>query len=259
VTRPVGFGTAELVPDPANPGGWTLLIDGVAQSYVDLDDPTHLKFEYCRRIATVIDTAGPAGVPLRVLHLGGGALTLPRYVAITRPGSPQRVIERDRALDDLVRHTLPLPDRADVRTATGDARAAVEASGSEHFDLIITDVYAGAQMPPSVASVQFVQQISRVLATGGRYAVNVADLPPLVFTRIQAATLREVFPDVCAIGDPGMLRGRRFGNVVLVAGQALPISRLARLAARDEAKGRVLHGPDLDAFIGGVGPMTDAW
>jgi spermidine synthase len=258
VRQPVGFGTAELVPDAGNPGGWTLFIDGVQQSYVDLDDPTRLKFEYCRRVATILDTAAPPGAPLRVLHLGGGALTLPRYVAVTRPGSPQRVIERDRALDDLVRRTLPLPVGADVHTATGDARTAVEATESSRFDIVINDVYVGAQMPPSVGSLQFVRQISRVLAPGGTYTVNVADLPPLVFTRILAATLREVFPEVCAIGEPGMLRGRRYGNLVLAAGAALPIARLARLASRDEKRGQVLHASSLATFIAGVGPMIDA-
>jgi spermidine synthase len=258
VRQPVKFGTAELVPDAGHPGGWTLLIDGVQQSYVDLDDPTRLRFEYCRRVATVVDTAAPLGTPLRVLHLGGGALTLPRYVAVTRPGSPQRVVERDRDLDDLVRRTLPLPDHADVRTAAGDARTAVEAMESGRFDLVINDVYVGDQMPTSVASVQFVRQIFRVLVANGTYTVNVADLPPLIFTRILAATLREVFADVCAIGEPDMLRGRRYGNLVLVAGSALPIARLARLAARDEKHGQLLHADLLTAWIGGVGPMTDA-
>src|SRR5437764_1146294 len=86
-----------LVPDPRRPAGWTLLVDGVPQSYVDLDDPRYLEFEYMRRLASIIDAAAPPGVPLRVLHLGGGALTMPRYVAATRPGSRQRVVELDAA------------------------------------------------------------------------------------------------------------------------------------------------------------------
>jgi hypothetical protein len=97
-----------------------------------------------------------------------------------------------------------------------------------------------------------------VLTPGGTYVVNVADLPPALFTRIQSAALREVFPDVCAIGEPGMFRGRRYGNIVLVAGAAVPVTRLGRIAARDELRAKVLHGEDLDRFIGGVAPMRDA-
>src|SRR4051812_25473518 len=104
-----------------------LLVDGVEQSYVDIADPRNLKHTYVRRIASLIDTAAPGGTPLRVLHLGGGGFTLPRYIAATRPGSSQQVVERDAALDAFVREVLPLPTDADIRTSYGDARGAVEA------------------------------------------------------------------------------------------------------------------------------------
>jgi hypothetical protein len=256
-TATTAFGAAELVPDPAHPGGWTLLVEGVAQSYVDIADPRRLRYPYVRRVAAVIDTLARAGAPIRVLHLGGGGLTLARYVAVTRPGSRQSVVERDGELDALVRRVLPLPDGADVTTVTGDAREAVEASEDASFDLVITDAYDGAQMPAALASLEFAGQVRRVLAPTGTYAVNVADLPPAVFTRVQAATLVAAFPDVCAVGEHNMLRGRRYGNIVLVAGSVLPVARLTRIAARDETRAQVLHGPDLLDFIGGVGPMHD--
>ena len=60
---------------------WMLMVDGTPQSYVDLDDPLYLEFEYVRRLGHVVDLAAPAGQPLRVLHLGAGALSLARYVA----------------------------------------------------------------------------------------------------------------------------------------------------------------------------------
>ena len=92
----------ELVADPVRRTGRTLLSAGVEQSYVDVADPRHLHFEYVRRIASAVEVAAPAGAPLSVLHLGGGALTLPRWLAATRPGSPQRVVERDAAVVELV-------------------------------------------------------------------------------------------------------------------------------------------------------------
>jgi hypothetical protein len=258
VRETTAFGDAELVPDPAHPGGWTLLVEGVAQSYVDIGNPRRLRYPYVRRVAAVIDTMARSGAPIRVLHLGGGGLTLARYVAVTRPGSQQRVVERDGELDALVRRILPLPDGSDVSTVAGEARRVVSALPDASFDLVITDAYEGAQMPTELASAEFAQDVRRVLAPTGTYAVNVADLPPAIFTRIQAATLGTVFADVCAIGDQGMLRGRRYGNIVLVAGASLPIARLTRITGRDEARARVLHGPELDDFIGGVGPMHDA-
>jgi spermidine synthase len=256
----VDQGTAALVPDRDRPQAWTLLVEGVPQSHVDLGDPTYLEFEYMRRLASVIDAAGPAGTPLRVLHLGGGALTLPRYLEATRPRSRQRVVERDAALIELVRRVLPLPRGADLRVRVADARAAVETTRDAAFDLVIADVYRGAQMPATVSSVEFVAHVARLLRPGGLYAVNVADLPPLAFSRIQAATLRTAFPDVCVIAEAGTLRGRRYGNVVLAAATrpgGLPVERLGATARRDAFPARLLHGDDLNRFIAGARPMTD--
>jgi spermidine synthase len=250
-----------LIPDPDHQGGWILLIDGVSQSYVDTQDETALRFSYARRIASVIDTMVPAGQPLRVLHLGAGAMSLPRYVARTRPGSAQVVVDHDAALLAYVDRHVPLPPGMEVTSIVADARAAVEDFDDASFDLVIADVYVGAQMPVSVATVEFARHAARLLARRGVFATNLADLPLLAFSRVQAATLRTVFPDVCAIGEPGMFRGRRFGNVVLVAAlepARLPVVRLARLARADEKPARLLRGADLDAFIGGAVPLTDA-
>jgi len=130
-------GRAELLRDADRRAAWLLLVDGVPQSHVDLDDPGYLDFEYVRRLGHVIDTALPPGQPLRVLHLGAGALTLARYVAATRPGSPQLAVEVDAALLDLVRLRLPL--RA-VRVRVGDARGVLERLRAGSFDVVIADI-----------------------------------------------------------------------------------------------------------------------
>jgi spermidine synthase len=253
------LGIAELVPDADRPSGWTLFVDGVPQSYVDTEDPTWLEFEYVRRLASVVDTAAPAGVPLRVLHLGGGALTLPRYVAAARPGSVQRVVERDAALTALVRRVLPLPRGADLRVRAADGRAALVSSAPGRFDVVVADVYGGSRMPARFTSVEFARAVARVLRPGGRYAVNVGDGPPLAFARRQVATLAEVFAEVCLTADAGVLRGRRFGNLVLVCGAgALPVAELTRAAARDPFPARLLAGGQLDRFRAGARPVTDA-
>lgn len=96
VSRAIDQGTAKLMPDVDRERAWLLTVDGAPQSYVDLDEPTHLEFEYVRRLGHVLDTVAEPGRALDVLHLGGGALTLPRYVAATRPGSRQEVVEYDR-------------------------------------------------------------------------------------------------------------------------------------------------------------------
>lgn len=259
VAEKVEFGSAQLVPDPRRRGGWTLLVEEVQQSYVDVNDPTHLGFEYTRMLATIVDAAAPGGQPLRVLHLGGGALTLPRYVAATRPGAQQVVVERDAKLVTLVERTLPLPADADIRVQVGDARQTVGGLADERFDLVIGDVYQAAQIAPSVCDADFVAEVARVLRPDGIYAVNVADMAPLSLTRSQVATLRTSFVDLCMLVRPELLRGRRYGNVVLAAAkrpERLPLARLAAAAARDRRPYRVLSGVGLQTLVTGVEPAN---
>ncbi|MET3428904.1 SAM-dependent methyltransferase [Actinoplanes tereljensis] len=257
IVETVASGIAELIPDADRPESFTLLLDGAPQSHVDLTDPTHLEFEYIRRMAAAIDLIAPAGQPLRALHLGGGALTLPRYLATTRPGSPQRVVEIDGPLVEMVRRELPLPAKASIRVRVGDAREAVEGMREAGYDLVVLDVFAGARTPAHLASVDFIRQAARVLAPGGRLIANVADGPPLRYARAQVATIRAVLPEACLVADAAVLRGRRFGNLVVLAGRTpLPIAELTRRAAGDWFPGRV--ETDLDGFSGSIAPVTDS-
>ncbi len=253
----VATGVAELVPDPDRDSAFTLLLDGAPQSHVDLADPTHLTFEYIRRMATAIDLIAPPGEPLRALHLGGGGLTLPRYIAATRPGSPQRVVEIDGELVDLVRRSLPLPARASIKVRVGDAREAVSGMRDGSYDLVVLDVFAGARTPAHLASVEFVTEVARVLTPSGWLIANIADGPPLRYARSQVATIRAALPSACLVADSSVLRGRRYGNLVVLAGRTPPpIAGLTRRAAGDWFPGRVEI--DLDRFAGGVAAVTDS-
>jgi len=235
-----------------------LLIDGVPQSHVDLEDPGYLDFEYVRRLGHVIDTAAPPGQPLRVLHLGAGALTLARYVTATRPGSPQLAVEVDGALVELIRLRLPPRDRR-LRVRIGDARTELERVRPGSFDVVIADVFAGGRTPAQLTSAEFWAAARRALRGPGVVAANVADGAPLMHARAQVATARAVFPEACLIADAAVLRGRRFGNLVLAASaEPLPVEALTRRAAGDPMPGRLVHGRDLARFSGGVKPVTDA-
>ncbi|MFY1627427.1 spermidine synthase [Micromonospora sp. WMMD723] len=255
----VATGRAELVPDPDRPRSWTLLLDDAPQSHVDLADPTHLEFEYVRRLGAALDLIAPPGAPLRVLHLGGGALTLPRYVQATRPGSTQRVAEVDGALVELVRRELPWPTDPRLKVRVADARATLESSRDASYDVVVADVFAGARTPAHLTSAEYAAQVARVLAPAGWYLANLADGPPLRHTRAQVATVRQVLPRAALVGDAAVLRGRRHGNLVLVAGRVEPpVPELTRRAAGDWFPGRVLAGAELDRFVAGAAVVTDA-
>ncbi|WP_316739940.1 fused MFS/spermidine synthase [Streptomyces sp. MK7] len=259
VVEQVDGGLAELIPDRERARGWTLLIDGAPQSYVDLDDPAYLSFEYQRRLGHVIDLAAPAGKPIHAVHLGGGAFTLARYVAATRPRSTQQVVERDAALVQLVRRALPLDAGARIRVRSVDARAGLAKVPDGWADVIVADVFSGARTPAHLTSTEFLDEVRRALKPGGLYAANLADGPPLAHVRGQIATAAARFGELALVADPTVLRGKRFGNAVLVAGDLpLPVAELTRRAASDPHPGRVEHGRALTDFTGGALPVSDA-
>ncbi|MFJ6082896.1 spermidine synthase [Streptomyces sp. NPDC092369] len=259
VVEAVDGGLAELIPDRDRTRGWTLLIDGAPQSHVDLDDPAFLSFEYQRRLGHVVDLVAPAGKPVHVVHLGGGALTLARYVAATRPRSTQQVVEWDASLVQLVRRQLPLDTSARIRVRSIDAREGLAKVLDGWADLVVADVFSGARTPAHLTSTEFLDEVRRVLRPSGCYAANLADGPPLTHLRGQIATAAARFPELALIADPTVLRGKRFGNAVLVASDTpLPLAELTRRAASDPHPGRVEHGRALLDFTGGAAPVTDA-
>ena len=243
-----------------------------------------------RRFGHLIDLAAPAGMPLRVLHLGGGGLTLARYVAATRPGSNQLAVESDAAVAELVRRRLPLdqpldkpPDQPPDQpldqppdqpldqpgrppTGTGavavrvaDARAVLEQVPAGSFDVVIADVFTGNQTPAHLTSVEFIAAAARALAPPGIYAANIGDGPPLAHARRRVSAVRSVFRHACVIAEAAVLRGRRFGNLVVAAGgHQLPIAGLTRRTAADPFPARLVEGAELDRFVAGSEPITDA-
>ncbi|MCR2826373.1 spermidine synthase [Microbacterium sp. zg.Y909] len=242
--------------------GFELDVDGTPQSHVDLDDPTHLHFEYVARMGAVIDRLRMPGQPLSAVHLGAGALTLPRYIEATRPGSRQQVIELEQALVDLVRAELPLPRGAQVRMRIGDARAGLDRLPPAlrgNADLLVSDVFAGAQTPAHLTTVEFYRAASAVLAPDGALLVNVADGSGLAFARRQVATVREVFAHVIVLAEVQLFKGRRFGNLVIAASASpLPTEWLPRLMAAGPHPAKVAEGGELDEFVRGARIATDA-
>ncbi|MEV7782061.1 fused MFS/spermidine synthase [Kitasatospora sp. NPDC088351] len=248
------------MPDIDHDGGWLLTLDDTPQSYVDLGDPTHLEFEYTQRIGHLVDALAPAGRPLDALHLGGGALTVPRYLAATRPGSRQHVVEVDGPLLALVEEHLPWQGPGvDITATVGDARAALADLPAASLDLVVADVFHGSRTPAHLTSVEFLRLAAAVLRPDACYAANLADGPPLAFARAQAATLRAVFPQTCLIAEPPVLRGRRYGNILLVgSARPLPVADLGRRLAADIFPARLTDGADLAAFTGRTPAVTDA-
>lgn len=240
----VDFGVAELAEDRHHPGGVLLRLDGQEAAHVDLRDPTRLAFPYVRRIGDLVDLAAPPGVALDVVHLGGGAFTMPRYVAATRPGSHSVVFEHDEALVRLARAHLSLRTSHRMRVRVGDARAGLARLSAASTDVVILDAFAGPLVPAHLTTLEFVTDAHRVLRPEGLLVANAIDMPPLELARALARTLSAAFAHVCLLADRRILRGDEAGNLVLGATNT-PL-------ANDALRARAAAGPDPEGLVAGA-------
>ncbi|MGW0805677.1 spermidine synthase [Nonomuraea sp. NPDC002799] len=253
---PVTFGEIELLRDLDRQDGWVLSKDGVPQSYVDLQDPTFLDFEYVRLMADVIDLLAEG--PLSCVHVGGGACTIPRYVAATRPGSRHIVIEPDARLVNLVREQLDLRSVPRLKVIVEGGREGTAKIWDDSADLVVLDAFSGATMPVELATQEYMGDLARVLRPGGTLLINMADGKGLAFARRLLATVTGTFPHVALLAEPGIMRGRRFGNLIVAASRAaLPVDLLTRRAAGGLTQARCVHGGALTNFIAGAYPIKD--
>lgn len=254
---PTSLGTASLRRDPGAPHRVTLLLGGTESSHLDLEDPAHLEFEYMQQMAVVLDAARPAGA-VRALHLGGAGCAFPRAIEARRPGSTQVAVELDEVLAALVRQWFDLRRAPRLRIRTGDARAVTASQRPGSWEVAVRDVFDHAEVPRHVRTLEAAAEVHRVLTPGGLYLVNLTDHPPLHKARSEVATLQQVFAHVVLVADPAILRGRRYGNVVLAASdEPLPVADIERRLRRLPLPVRLLHGAELATFRGTVAPVRD--
>jgi spermidine synthase len=254
----VDTGVVELVRSGSSPAGVTLVLNGMESSYLDLTDPRWLEFEYMQQMREVLDAAIDVGSPVRALHLGAAGCALPRALDALRPGSRQIAVEIDNALATLVRLWFDLPRAPALRIRVDDARRVVGDVAAASQDVVVRDAFSGGEVPGHLRTLEFARTVDRALRPGGVYLANAADHPPLLTTRREAATLAEVFPNTGLIADPGILRGRRYGNLVLVASRRpLPVAPLARALRALPQPASLLVDEDVERFHRGARPFTD--
>lgn len=256
---PIDTGTAELVP--GDPGSVTLLVNGVPSSHVHLDDPARLDFEYLELMAAALAVLPPG--PLAVVHLGAAGCALARHVEATRPGSRQIGVDLDARLLTLVRQWFDLPRSPRLRLRPGDARAVLATLPGASADVVVRDAFAGDTTPAHLTTAEFLAEVRRVLRPGGLYLANCADRPPLRLARAEVATARTALGDVALAAEPGVLRGRRYGNLVVLAtrpGEPGPWTdaRLERALRGLAAPARLLTQAELVAFAGRAPVLRDA-
>ena len=249
---------ASVRADPIRAEGRTLILDGLRHSYVDLEDPTYLQFEYVQAIASVVDAGFPEGVALRAYHLGGGGMTLPRYLDRVRPGTDSVVSEIDPGVVQIDRERLGLENFDKIEVRVEDGRLGIAALEDDSQDLVVGDAFGGVSVAWHLTTREAMTEVRRVLAADGVYAANLIDHGPLAFARSAVATMRDQFGHVALAAPPDTLSGEDGGNMVVIASDrtvdldALKVRLGARATGWD-----VITGAELDLWVGDAQVLTD--
>ncbi|AWB82084.1 spermidine synthase [Corynebacterium yudongzhengii] len=219
-TYEISTGTAEILADDLRPGGFVLHVNGVPSSYIVPGEPGEMEFEYLQWMGRMIGEIVEYHVPaerLRVTHLGGAGCSLARFVAHHWPQARNSVVEVDAKLAELVREQFDIPRSPTVKIRVGEARAVTDSFHPHSRDVIVRDVFSGSTTPHSLTTVEFFASAHEALAPGGWYLANCGTHADFAEARAEMAGMREVFEHLAVIADPPMLKGRRYGNLVLIA------------------------------------------
>ena len=188
--RKTKFGMT-LVFDAENADGTPvrlLNVNGTFQSgcYVPEDLRFQLACEYHREMARVIEElvakrGRTAAEPLRVLVMGGGGYSLPKYLAAYVSEVHVDVVEIDPAITTLARERFFLDECLEktgaekdgrLRLVTGDAWAFVRAA-AEPYDVIVNDAFSGNRPLGPLTSAEGARVVRSRLAADGVYLANV--------------------------------------------------------------------------------------
>jgi len=245
-----------LVADPEQPGNFDLLLDDVHNSYVDVDEPEVLGYAYTRWIAAGTDTAFPGRAPLDAVFVGGGGLSLPRWLDATRPGSRSTVLEVDEEIIELVDERLRLPGPPALDVVIGDARMTMLDLPTDSADLVVGDAFSGYTVPWQLTTVEWLREVERVLKPGGLYAANLIDYEPLDFLAAEEATFLEAF-DRVQLAAHFTEDGKPVGGNLVLFGSDRRIPPLV-VSRSTQAEGvATFIRPAVEEFAAGDEPLRD--
>ena len=219
---------------PARPMRLLITDPGSCQSGIYLDAPNELALAYTRFYAL-----GPAHNPTasRVLMLGGGGYSVPRWLLTNQSGLDPAtltldVVEIDPGMTKVAKDHFGIPDDPRLTVHHQDARAFLN-SNTATYDLIFVDVFGSYySVPFHMGTEEAMGELRRALAPGGVVVMNVISALDGERGQILHAILgamQKAFPEthVFAVRDP---KSRDVQNVMLMAFGERDEARVARLA-----------------------------
>jgi spermidine synthase len=233
----------------------TLRLDNLDHSEVDINNALSLRFSYTQLFGVVADALPPG--PVHAVHLGGGALTMPRYIRAARPGSTGVVLEVDGALPELAEEQLGWVPGPDVKVEIGDGRTTMGRQPKGKADIVFGDAFGAEAVPWHLTTVEFTQRIRDVLKPTGVYVLNAIDADRNAFVKAEIATILQVFEHVAVLAPQTGIDGEGSNFVVVASNTALPTDSYQRAITVNNYDAVVLKGSALRSWIGDAIVLRD--
>lgn len=227
VDLPISTGMVRLTDEPD--GSTTVWVRDVPSSSMRPEKDV-LDFEYMRHFAAAV-TAWRRPERFLALHVGAGVCTMARYLAHAYPDSRHIAVDIDATLPELARQWWDLPRAPQLRIRAQDGLEALATRHDASLDLVVRDAFSEALTPPSLAGSEWWGHARRTVRPDGLVVANVGTVPDSRDHVADAVAAREAFGSTVAVGEPAVLKGRRRGNVVIIAGASVDVDAVRRYAA----------------------------
>ncbi len=197
-----------------------LVLDNLIHSYVCLDNPLHIEYEYERIYGEVLKWMYRPETAFKSLTIGGGGYTFPRYMEVSYPNAHIDVVEIDPEVSRVVQRYLGLGKGTKIRTYNTDGRWFVM-NCRDKYDVIFTDAFNDLSIPYHLTTREFVQSLKSVLTPNGILMSNIIDnFQKGAFLPSYIKTLQEVFgqKNVHLISVSPDFENLRISTFIVIAG-----------------------------------------
>jgi spermidine synthase len=214
----------------------TLVLDHLVHSYVKLEDPTYLGYVHEQVQAELTDYLTEGRPDPRVLVIGGGGYTYPRWVEARLPRLGVEVVEIDPGVTEVAYAYLGLPRSTRIVSHNLDGRQFVqELAPRGAYRLVVQDAVNDLSVPYHIMTREYNDQVRALLQPDGAYLLTVIDLyRDGQLLRAAIRTMQASFPRVQLLAaGPAWQSGG--ANVWVIAGSdgGLDVERMrAELVAR---------------------------
>jgi len=153
-----------------------LYLDKMVHGFISPNEPTTLTYYYIRVFADITKYTHSHNDNLRILHLGGGGYTFPRYLDAVYPGSINEVVEIDPFVTKAAYGVMGLPPDTDIKTFNQDARFfLIQQETEAKYNIVIGDVFNDHSVPYHLTTKEFNDLVKASMEDDGIYLVNIVD------------------------------------------------------------------------------------